>query len=62
MLEFADSALPEFGETVVVFGLVRPTQQLSNPALWQAVGGEIVVTNLSAYTQIMLEFGDECPR
>ena len=48
--ECEDSALPpEFGQTVVVFGLPRPKQQSSNPALWQAVGDEIVVTNFPAY-------------
>jgi len=54
------SALPEFGQTVIIFGLPRPTQQSASPALREAVGKEIVAPNLAVATcaQVVLELGD----
>jgi hypothetical protein len=38
----------EFGQTVIVIGLPRPTQQSSSPALRQVIGNEFAVPTLAA--------------
>src|SRR5262249_36657218 len=53
--------LAEFGQTVIIFGLPRPTKQLPSPAFRRAVGGEFSVPNLVSYAEVLLEFGHESP-
>src|SRR6516165_11989210 len=51
----------EFGQTVIVFGLSGPAQPLTGQALRQAVGNELVVPNLAAHAEVLLEFCNEVP-